>query len=340
MARRRLVSSIALAIDGVIVSAYMCTWPETLRAARPMVWISDVPAAQEALLVGVEDRDQRHLRQVEALAEQVDADEHVELPHPQLLEQLDAADRVDLGVQVAHPDAQLEQVVGEVLGHLLGQRRDQDALVLLGPELDLVHQVVDLALGRLDDDLGVDQPGRPDDLLDDVVLDPGQLVGTRRRRQVDRLPGALEELLPLQRPVVHRAGQPEAVVDQRPLAGHVALVHRADLRDRHVRLVEDEQEVLGEVVEQRVRRGALRPAVDVPRVVLDAGAEADLAHHLEVVGRPHPQPLRLEQLALPLHLGEPVGELDLDAGDRPLHPLRDRRRSGWPGRRRPRRAPR
>src|SRR5206468_1999564 len=32
-------------------------------------------AAQEALLVGVEDRDQRDLRQVEALAEQVDADE-------------------------------------------------------------------------------------------------------------------------------------------------------------------------------------------------------------------------------------------------------------------------
>ena len=26
--------------------------------------------------------------------------------------------------------------------------------------LDLVHQVVDLALGRLDDDLGVDQAGR------------------------------------------------------------------------------------------------------------------------------------------------------------------------------------
>ena len=35
--------------------------------------------------------------------------------------------------------------------------------------LDLVHQVVDLALGRLDHDLGVDQPGRADDLLDHAV---------------------------------------------------------------------------------------------------------------------------------------------------------------------------
>ena len=133
--------------------------------------------AQEALLVGVEDRHQRDLGQVEALAQQVDADEHVELAQPQLAEQLDAAQRVDLAVQVADPDAQLEQVVGEVLGHLLGQRGDQDPLVALGADLDLVHQVVDLALGRLDDDLGVDQAGRPDDLLDDVVLDPASSYG-------------------------------------------------------------------------------------------------------------------------------------------------------------------
>ena len=123
----------ALAIESVIVSAYMCTWPETLRAARPMVWISEVPGAQEALLVGVEDRHQRDLGQVEALAQQVDADQHVELAQPQLAQQLDPAQGVDLGVQVAHPDAQLEQVVGEVLGHLLGQRGDQHPLVRARP---------------------------------------------------------------------------------------------------------------------------------------------------------------------------------------------------------------
>ena len=33
---------------------------------------------QEALLVGIENRDEADLRQVEALAQQVDADEHVE----------------------------------------------------------------------------------------------------------------------------------------------------------------------------------------------------------------------------------------------------------------------
>ena len=66
--------------------------------------------AQEALLVGVEDRDQRHLRQVEALAQQVHAHQHVVLAEPQVADDLDPLDRVDLRVQVAHPDAVLEQV--------------------------------------------------------------------------------------------------------------------------------------------------------------------------------------------------------------------------------------
>ena len=115
-------------------------------------------------------------------------------------------------------------------------------------------EIVDLALGGLDDDLRVDQPGRPDHLLDELALGPAELVRARRRRQVDRLPDAVHELLELQRPVVHRRRQPEPVLDQRALAGHVALVHAAGLRHGDVRLVDDEQEVLREVVEQAVRR--------------------------------------------------------------------------------------
>ena len=80
----------------------MMTRPFTLRAARPDVWISEPRRAQEALLVGVEDRDQRHLGQVEPFAQQVDADQHVELAAPQVAQDLDALERLDVGVQVAH----------------------------------------------------------------------------------------------------------------------------------------------------------------------------------------------------------------------------------------------
>ena len=149
-----------------------------------------------------------------------------------------------------------------------------------------------------------------------------ELVVARGGREVDRLADPVEELLPAQRPVVHRAGQAEAVVDQVALAGHVTFVHPADLRDGHVGLVDDDEEVLGEVVEQAVGRGTAGAAVHVHRVVLDARAGADLPHHLDVVRRAHPQALGLEQLALALERGELVLQLELDALDRPLHPLR------------------
>ena len=94
-----------------------------------MVWISEPLGAQEAFLVGVEDRHQRHLGHVEAFAQQVDADQHVELAQAQVADDLDALDRVDVRVQVAHLHAVLGEVLGEVLGHALGQRGDQHALV-------------------------------------------------------------------------------------------------------------------------------------------------------------------------------------------------------------------
>ncbi len=93
------------------------------------------------------------------------------------------------------------------------------------------------------------------------------------------------------------------------------------LRHRHVRLVDHDEVVAGEVVEERVRRAPGLAPVDVPRVVLDAGAEADLAEHLEVVRGPHPQPLRFEQLALGLELGQAFVQLLLDRHERAFHPL-------------------
>ena len=136
------------------------------RAARPMVWISDALGAQEPLLVGVEDRDQRHLGNVEALAQQVDAHQHVELAQSQVADDLHPLDRVDVGVQVADLDAVLVEVVGEVLGHPLGQRGDQHALAAARRAGDLGQQVVDLRLRRAHVEHGVDQARRPHQLLD------------------------------------------------------------------------------------------------------------------------------------------------------------------------------
>ena len=104
-ARRRLVSLMARCIESVTLSAYMITCAVDV-AGGPADGLDERRlAAEEALLVGVEDGDQRHLGQVEALPQQVDADQHVELAEPQVPQDLDALDGVDVGVQVAHPQA-------------------------------------------------------------------------------------------------------------------------------------------------------------------------------------------------------------------------------------------
>ena len=105
-------------------------------------------------------------RQVDALAQQVDADQDVEHAEAEIAQDRDPLEGVDLAVEVLDLDAELLEIVGEVLGHLLGQRRDQ-ARSPRSTRVRILEQVVDLALGRSDGHRRVDDAGRADELLDD-----------------------------------------------------------------------------------------------------------------------------------------------------------------------------
>jgi len=116
------------------------------------------------------------------------------------------------------------------------------------------------------------------------------------------------------------------VLDQRLLAAAVTVVHAADLRDRHVALVDEEDPLarvatrhLPEVVHQAVATRASGAPVHVPRVVLDARACARLGEKLEVVVGAAEQALRLEQLALRLQREHLFLELRADRLKRALH---------------------
>ena len=87
---------------------------------------------------------------------------------------------------------------------------------------------------------------------------------------------------------------------QGAFTGHITLVHGTNLRDRHVRLVNNQQEIIREIIQQTVRGTACGTTVNMARVVLNAIAEAHLLHHFQVVGGAHAQTLRLQQLALGL----------------------------------------
>lgn len=121
--------------------------------------------AEEAFLVGVENGDEAAFGDVEAFAQEVDADEHVEGAEAEIAEDLDPLQRVDVGVHVADADALLMQIFGQVLGHALGQHGAERAVTLGRCFADLAEHVVDLAAGRAHLDRRVDQAGRADHLF-------------------------------------------------------------------------------------------------------------------------------------------------------------------------------
>ena len=251
-------------------------------------------AAQKALLVRVQNGDQLHLRQIQTLAQKVYAHQHVVFAQPQRTQKPDALQRLHVRVQIFHAHVHLAQVIRKALRHALGERGHQRAAAALGHPAHLAQQVVHLPLGGTHDDLRVEKARGADDLLHHV-FGARKLVGPRRGGHINRLPDALLKFKELQRAVVKRARQAEAVIHQRALARVVAVVHGANLRHGDVRLVDEHQKVLREIVQQRERRVAGPAAVEVARIVFDAGAIADFAHHLNIVARALLQPLRLHQ---------------------------------------------
>ena len=218
-------------------------------------------------------------------------------------------------MHVVDAHALVEQVVGKVFGHALGKGGNKHTLLLCDGGLDLVDEVVNLALDGAHLDLGVQKPRRADDLLHALLAD-GLLVVARRRAHVDELRHAALELVEAKRTVVERRREAEAVLHQRDLARAVTLMHAADLRHRHVALVDDAEHVLGEVVDQGIGRLARLAAVEVARVVLDAVAEPHGLEHLEVVGGALCEALGLEELVGSLELGHTTLELLADSLER------------------------
>ena len=128
----------------------------------------------------------------------------------------------------------------------------------------------------------IDQAGGANHLLDDHAAGFRQLVWAGRGGNVDDLIGAVLEFLESQRAIIERRGHAEAVVDERLLARTVAVVHAAELRNGLVRFVDEEQIIRRDVIEQRGRRFAGQAAGHVARIIFDAVAIADGAHHLDV----------------------------------------------------------
>ena len=224
-------------------------------------------------------------------------------------------------MQVPHTDSQLLIVLRQVLRHPFGEGRHQHAFAVGRPPADFRQQVVDLTLDGPHLDRRIDQARRPDDLLDHDALSLGQLVGSGCGRDKDHLVDPAFPFLEVERPVVERRRQPEPIGHQHFFPRSIAVVHATNLRHRLVALVDNEERILGQVIEQRRRRLARRAPRQVSSVILDTVAVPDLANHLEVEHRSLMEALRLEELAFRLERRSVPPELGFDRLDGFLGPI-------------------
>ena len=149
----------------------------------------------------------------------------------------------------------------------------------------------------------IDQPGRPDDLLDDRAA---RLAAARRGPASPTRTAAGRPASPTPRSSAAGCRAPTAAGSRRRRALPCATGRRDTCRGPAARSGGSRrrsiERVGRQVVEQRRRRLARRAPGQVPRVVLDPVAVADLLDHLEIEHRPLVQAVRLEDLALRLEL--------------------------------------
>ena len=188
-------------------------------------------AAQITFLVRVENRHERDFGQIEPFAQQVDADEHVEITLAQSAEDFDALNRVNLAVQVPHVDPDVAQVIRQFLRRAFRESCDQDAFLLFDPLARFFNEIVDLSFERFDGGFRIHESGRANDEFNDFAAGPFNLARARCGADVNGLLLKLLKFLEAERTIVERAGETEAVFHQDGLARHVAGVHAADLRD-------------------------------------------------------------------------------------------------------------
>src|SRR5262245_52052210 len=115
---------------------------------------------------------------------------------------------------------------------------------------DACEQIVDLSRNRLYGDLWINQAGGADDLLHHDTRCFAEFVVAWCSAYEEHFGVMFFEFFKLQRPVVERAGKAKPIFDKGFFARAVTSVHGRNLRDGLVRFIDDEQKVLGKVVDE------------------------------------------------------------------------------------------
>ena len=143
----------------------------------------------------------------------------------------------------------------------------------------------------------IEDSGGADDLFHDYAVAFLQFVIGRGGTDVYGLPRVRFEFFERKRTIVKGCRKTEPVFHEGLFAGMVAAVHGSHLREGHVRLVHDKQEIPREVIQQAEGANAGCPSVEVAGVIFDAGTIAEFSNHFHAIFYPFIQSFRFKMFA-------------------------------------------
>ena len=267
--------------------------------------------SKESFLICIQNGHQSDLRNIQTLSQQVDTYQYIEHIQTHIPDDLGTLQRINVRMQIFHPNTDFLHIIREILCHPLGQCGDQYLMMLCDLLVDLSDQVIDLSLYRAHLYFRIQQTCGTNDLLCPqqfmLLLIIGRSGGYEHHLVDMRL-----EFLKVQRSIIQCRGQTETVVHQCLLSRAVPGIHTADLWDRHMGLVHDDQEIIRKKVQQRHGRCSRRKSVQMSGIVLDTGTETGLPEHLNIEIRPFRNPLGLDQLVFALEKLYPFLHLFFD----------------------------
>src|SRR5258707_12351488 len=90
-------------------------------------------------------------------------------------------------MEITAAHANLSEILGKILSHALGQRRNEHTLITLGTHANFLQQVVHLTFDRAYLDLRVDKAGGTNHLLDEAAPRFREFVRAWGRRDIKNL---------------------------------------------------------------------------------------------------------------------------------------------------------